>query len=218
MKTCTKCKQTKSKSEFHKRARNKDGLLEKCKQCKAADDKVYRDKNLQKIADKKREWREANVEHQVAKKAEDYRNNTDAYKERAKRSAAARVPELQMYRKEYYRRNKARCDAHAAAYGRRRRAKQADLQENFTVNDELLVRESFNEQCFVCGSTYVLSIDHHVPLSFGAPLTRANAVLLCRSCNSRKASKLPQQFYTLEQLAELAEIFKRNDKCQEKKT
>ncbi len=36
-----------------------------------------------------------------------------------------------------------------------------------------------------------LQIDHWLPLSLGNPLTRKNAVLLCKSCNSSKKDKLP---------------------------
>ncbi|KKK75223.1 hypothetical protein LCGC14_2875830, partial [marine sediment metagenome] len=43
-------------------------------------------------------------------------------------------------------------------------------------------------------------IDHHYPFCGGNKLTLYNAVVLCRSCNSRKGYKNPKKFYTLGKL------------------
>jgi len=111
--------------------------------------------------------------------------------------------------KKYYEANKEQCDLNFAQSNRNAKVK---LNEKFSKADERIARDSFNGKCYVCGSIKSLAIDHHVPL------TLANAVLLYRSCNSKKGKKLPQQFYMLERLVGLALIFKRDDKCQEKKT
>ena len=108
--------------------------------------------------------------------------------------------------KRYYEVNKEQCDLNFAQSNRKRRNAKVKLNEQFSKVDERIVRNSFDGKCYVWGSVKSLDIDHHVPLSLGAPLTLANAVLLCRSCNSKKGKELPQQFYTLEQLAKLFNI------------
>ena len=72
--------------------------------------------------------------------------------------------------------------------------------QQYTNENAKLVYERFNHKCFNCGSTNRLTIDHHYPLSLGYGLTLNNAVLLCRSCNSSKQDKMPQEFYTQEKL------------------
>ncbi|MCB1144896.1 MAG: HNH endonuclease [Leptospiraceae bacterium] len=65
----------------------------------------------------------------------------------------------------------------------------------------------FNHKCFNCNSIEFLSLDHHIPLSKGGKLEKGNTVLLCRSCNSSKRNKLPEDFYSHEQLIELREKY-----------
>jgi len=49
MKTCTKCKQEKSRATFSKNKRRKDGLHNWCKQCVSEQGKVYRIKNSDRV-------------------------------------------------------------------------------------------------------------------------------------------------------------------------
>ena len=58
MKTCTKCRETKSTSEFHKRSMSPDGFRIYCKACV----KIYNDANKERVAPMKKAWREANRE------------------------------------------------------------------------------------------------------------------------------------------------------------
>lgn len=50
MKTCSKCKKLKSKSEFHNKKNMKDGLCLWCKECKKAASMEYYKKNKEKVA------------------------------------------------------------------------------------------------------------------------------------------------------------------------
>ena len=47
-----------------------------------------------------------------------------------------------------------------------------------------------------------------MPLSAGYALEENNAVVLCRSCNSSKGIKQPEEFYTTVQLTKLYGILK----------
>lgn len=63
----------------------------------------------------------------------------------------------------------------------------------------------FNNTCFACDSTNQdeLTIDHHIPMNNGCNLTMQNAVVLCKSCNSRKTHMHPKEFYTQQQINKL---------------
>lgn len=89
---------------------------------------------------------------------------------------------------------------------RRRRERLHALEPILTNDEALSVREHFDHACFKCGNIHDLTIDHHYPLSKGYALSTDNAVLLCRSCNSAKGSKFPEDFYSRKELACLASI------------
>lgn len=61
----------------------------------------------------------------------------------------------------------------------------------------------FNGQCFKCGSSSSLELDHHIPQDLGGRLVPGNVVVLCNHCNLRKGAIDPRLFYTKEQLAAL---------------
>lgn len=114
-------------------------------------------------------------------------------------------------RKIYYENNKDKC---LTLVLKRRELKQL-LNEN--ISNEFLqkIRKKFFNKCFNCESTKSLCIDHHKPLSKGYALDETNAVLLCKSCNSRKSAKDPLEFYSKEKIKELEITY--NVKCTEDK-
>lgn len=59
-KTCTKCKETKPVSEFHKRRDSKDGLVYRCKSCASAARARYREENREKIRERDKAYYEKN--------------------------------------------------------------------------------------------------------------------------------------------------------------
>lgn len=71
----------------------------------------------------------------------------------------------------------------------------------------------FGNRCFKCGAVElppqrgkmpVLCVDHHVPMALGGHLEPGNLVVLCRRCNELKLDRLPEDFYTSEELLRLA--------------
>jgi 5-methylcytosine-specific restriction endonuclease McrA len=90
--------------------------------------------------------------------------------------------------------------------------RQRKLEIETVIAEEAHVRQLFNNKCFRCGISSEehkqlynidLSLDHHYPLSKQNALDNNNAVLLCRSCNSKKADKLPENFYSETELLQL---------------
>jgi len=80
------------------------------------------------------------------------------------------------------------------------------MDSKYTHLSDLITRKIFNNQCFNCGSTSRLVIDHHYPLSKKFGLSLYNAVLLCQFCNGSKHNKLPIDFYPKEKFDKLEYI------------
>lgn len=83
----------------------------------------------------------------------------------------------------------------------KRRERKLQINENYTSEDIKYTFSLFKNTCFNCGEVENLCIDHHYPLSKGYGLSRDNAVILCRSCNSSKSNKMPEDFYNEEKLS-----------------
>jgi len=79
MKTCCKCKETKSLSEFYKSKDKQDGLQGYCKDCSNKSNKKWREENKQEKLDYQKNWREDNPEYTKTPKAKYSR-----YKSKAK--------------------------------------------------------------------------------------------------------------------------------------
>ena len=67
---------------------------------------------------------------------------------------------------------------------------------------EPLVFDVFGRACIACGVEDQLGLDHHRPLESGHPLLH-NAVPLCKSCNSKKGTTSPENFYDGWKLTEI---------------
>ena len=86
--------------------------------------------------------------------------------------------------------------------------REKHLNEAVLLNDELdiLCYEQHGEECFNCGSTEKLSLDHILPLYNFYANTLNNMIPLCKSCNSSKIHKWPCEFYTESKLILLSKI------------
>jgi len=81
------------------------------------------------------------------------------------------------------------------AQNHRRRAKLRAAPGSFTANDIRVLLKKQNGKCFWCGEDMKgkHTIDHFVPLGKGSN-DPSNLVLACRPCNSRKYTKMPNEF------------------------
>ena len=181
MKTCKECKIIKSLSDFYKHKGMSDGHLNTCKQCKIAYQKSLPKRDPKYMVD------------YFQKNKESWRKRWwDNREDNLQRSRAWKKANPEKIR----------------ANSRKRRAMKENLEENFTPNDEKLIKMLFSDLCFKCHSSENLTIDHHYPLSGGNKLELDNAVLLCQSCNSKKHTKLPEEFYSESELNKLDSIHK----------
>ena len=149
MKTCPKCKETKSLEDFSKNNSRKDGRCFTCKNCV----KKYNQENKEKIHQRKSEWyqknktqhlircmkyRQSNKDHVKKQKAEYYQKNKDKitehmaeYYQKNKESFKKRYKENEEERKEtrmeYRRKNPVAVQAIELSNSVRRRAKDKKL-------------------------------------------------------------------------------------------
>ncbi len=74
---------------------------------------------------------------------------------------------------------------------------------------DTFIWDRFDKRCFKCGTDLpgpeYMDLDHTLPLSFLWPLDDS-ATCLCRTCNSSKGDKFPVEFYSEDELDELARI------------
>jgi 5-methylcytosine-specific restriction endonuclease McrA len=182
-------KEAQRKKEW--RANNKEKISQRQKE--------YRENNKEKVLQKRKEYL-TNNKDKIAQRKKEYRtNNKDKESQWQKEYYKNNKDKLLQKRKEYLTNNKEKCNYFAMA--RRQRKKQ--VNEHLPRNIRTIVYNKFNHQCFNCSSQNNLHIDHHFPLSKGFALTITNAALLCKSCNSSKGAKLPEEFYTKKQLNDL---------------
>ena len=79
-KICSKCQEEKEVCEFGKNILNKDRLQSTCKECRKIDDKIYREKNPNKM----KEWYKNNLDYALQQKKDYYEKNRELIKERSK--------------------------------------------------------------------------------------------------------------------------------------
>ncbi len=193
MKQCSKCKETKSLSEFSKCKSKKDGYQTICRPCQkayyeankekiAAKKKVYREANKEKIAAKSKAYREANKEKIAAKNKVWYEANK-AYYEVNKEKIAARG-------KVYREANKESFAAKSKAYSKTPRGKFVAYKSSAKKRDIefRLSEEQFNsfwqKPCTYCGTSIeTIGLDRMDNIK---GYLMENVTPCCYGCNRRK--------------------------------
>ena len=85
----------------------------------------------------------------------------------------------------------------SAAYTMSRKQRESG---SISADQRLYVFQLFNHQCIRCESDEHLEIDHFKPLSRGFAISIQNAIVLCRTCNRQKYNKMPEDFFTSEEM------------------
>lgn len=78
------------------------------------------------------------------------------------------------------------------AFVRREKARARELRKSRWWRQKLS-----REGCHYCGGKFPpaeLTMDHVVPLVRGGRSSKNNLVVCCKSCNSRKQNRLPQEW------------------------
>jgi 5-methylcytosine-specific restriction endonuclease McrA len=182
MKTCTKCKATKSRSEFHLLKASSDGLHSWCAECYKAYKREYCIVNKEWVSTlKKKSYlarREILIERQRVYREE------NAEKERASQRIRSRLF-LQTLKGKLANRNR---------YHKRRKL----LESGDVTATQLKGLFDNAHVCYWCGVELIKAkekhIDHFFPISKGGGHTLANLRVSCPKCNLMKRDNDPYIF------------------------
>ncbi len=217
MKRCSKCDEEKSFSEFSIDRAQSSGYRPSCKQCQrayqranaekiSAQRKDYRENNRDRVSESKRTYNAKNRDRLLAKSRERHAANRDAdnAKMRARRSAnpelvrAEKAAEYERNKGHYKQRSREwheRNPGASAEYDRRRRARMRGTQVVPLSSQQIQQRFSvFDDRCVYCGTEGELTVDHIIPLSRGGRHILSNIKPACRSCNSKKRNRRPDEW------------------------
>lgn len=177
MKTCTCCKQPKSREDFHNNYAAKDGKQSVCKVCAKVNSRAYCAANREKRNAQKKARRAANLEKVRAQEKAYCAANAEKIKARKRAHRAANLEKLQAREREY---GKACYASNPEKFKvRHRKSKYGLTDEQFK---DLLLKQK--NCCAICGFVFLLdggrtkaaSVDHcHV--------TGKIRGLLCAECN-----------------------------------
>jgi 5-methylcytosine-specific restriction endonuclease McrA len=83
-----------------------------------------------------------------------------------------------------------------SSYLATRRARQLKAEGDYTPADVAKLRAEQDDRCVYCRVDLARKghVDHIIPLSKGGSNWPSNLQLLCRSCNSKKGAKHPDEF------------------------
>lgn len=197
-KRCSKCKETKPRTEFTRSKASKDGLYSWCKGCSRAAGTAYTRANAEANRARARAWSAANRERVRTVAKQRYQKYPQEYKQRAAdwaKEHPERRREIRMQSQQRRREKKAVSNQRwrranpqnvTAANHRRRWRKHG---QHFTAKEWRDLRERYGNKCLCCGSTKRITVDHVVPLVAGGSNTIDNIQPLCWTCNRRKWAK-----------------------------
>lgn len=198
-KICTKCKQAKDFSEFHKDKKTKDGLFQHCKKC----EKSYRQANKEKMAEYHKAYRKLNKD-KIAEYRQTHKEYHVEYSKKYYQSHKDKIAEL---KKAYYQTHKEKKAEQGKAYRQTPMGKivcknskhkyRAITKQGDVTTEQLLDLQQNAKVCYWCGCKLKgkkIHIDHYVPISKGGQHTLSNLVITCNKCNLSKNAKDPEVF------------------------
>jgi hypothetical protein len=178
MKTCTKCGEAKSETEFYKEARSLDGLRTRCKACMNETNTKWITVNREKSRAIVAKYDAANREKRRAKEAAYRAANPEKERERHAKYRAANQESYRIH-----------CQNRRA----RKRENGGELSKGLA--DRLFKLQ--RGKC-ACGCKqplgYNYHLDHIMPISLGGTNTDDNIQLLRARCNIQKKAKHPVDF------------------------
>lgn len=202
-KKCWLCKEIKPVSEFYKNSSRKDGLCSECKECKRKSNKEWTSKNpeIKKVLERK--WILENKEKRknyLKDYLKKYRTtklmsgDSKVSKDFSKKAASSsrkyyskNIEKERLRQKKYTQLHPEKTRFRA----KNRKARIKGANGKITYDEWKTVLEKYKYTCLCCKrNDVVLTMDHVVPLVFGGRNTIDNIQPLCKSCNSRKNTKI----------------------------
>lgn len=167
-KTCKDCGETKPLSSYYKDKRGKYGVYARCKPCHGA---------------RTKKWSESNPDY-YGKYREENREKLNAYH-------SAYSKENPQYKARWAKKNPEK----RAVVLQRRRARQANVVNDFTIGQWNECVAHFDGACAYCGDASPLAQEHVVPVASQGGYTRSNIVPACKTCNSSKNAREMSEWF-----------------------
>lgn len=208
-KRCSKCNQSKSLSEFYKRRDSPDGYRSECKTCTLThmrqyyqehkpERQRYRQENAVRIKAQKHEY---NLKH-----ADEIATYNRQYRQDHPGAVRAAVTRWRQANPDYYKTQKwrrrqrsytqayhQRHPGQRAVINQRHRTARAGASGTYTADDWLTLLSQY-PCCPCCSKPFTDKMpptaDHIVPLSAKGSYSISNIQPLCRSCNTKKGTKI----------------------------
>lgn len=204
-KTCSKCGQSKPLGKFSKhngKKSSKSGYRSSCKDCDVEYNRLYRQRNRDKVNAAKRKWAADNKDskaeqdkkyrllnqEKIAKRNKQWRiKNSDYTKEKALAWRTANKQRKAITDRAWAQNNK----ENVRNISLRRRAR---LFQNgiYRVTKQDIIR-LLNAGCMYCGNP-AQHVDHVIPVSRGGTHSIGNLTGACASCNLSKGSKFVMEW------------------------
>jgi 5-methylcytosine-specific restriction endonuclease McrA len=177
VKRCTSCNGVKPPAEFYKQKDSVDGLTSRCRACRKAHVKAYRDANSCSISERRKKVYRSDPAKFIARTLAWQRREPSKMKAKADRFRQTERGRLVFV---------ARRQLQIA------KASGALTEESRKVTGAWFrtVLETQQRRCFYCHEPRTLEMEHVVPLSRGGKHVRQNIVAACSRCNRSKGRKL----------------------------
>ena len=200
MKTCGKCQKTKPASAYFKHKHMKDGLEKRCKDCRNAEQMIYKLQNARKIKEREAKYRAANREI-VRQRSADWRDkNIEAARASVASYKAKNLEKTRASAAAYFATPRGKAASRAVSQVRRARKRVTMIQH---IKLEELI-EACGLECYICkiktdpnaprNTAFKCEMEHVIPLSRGGSHTLENLRISCAQCNRVKgASRTPEQ-------------------------
>lgn len=190
-KKCSRCKVVKSILEFRKiKRRGRIEAHSRCSNCERLAGREWASRNKDKLREKSRRHYRKNREESIRKSLKWYKDHPEEARRMTREFHARHPGRRKFWDKRYYENNK---DAFILN-GHIRRARVKKSGGIISRKEWKELKEQFGNRCInpECKDPYKkpLTLDHVVPIVLGGENVIQNAQPLCKSCNSRKNTKV----------------------------
>ncbi len=193
-KACCECGETKPTAAFYRDRSRADGLRRMCRGCDRAR-RVRPDSERRLITDdaylergRRRYERKGGRKSKLCGGCGLTKPTAEFHRNRRHPDGLATYCKdcTARYRREYYEGNRNRF----IGYGRKRRARLAGADGNFTGRQWECLLDFYEGTCLCCGASAKITVDHVVPLVLGGSNRINNLQPLCSRCNSSKGIRV----------------------------
>lgn len=207
MKTCSICQEEKPLESFVVCRRIKSGFRAYCKTCHSDKQKIRHALNPEKGRAQSAQWAKKNPDRMKVLRKRSYERNkagicerkkayfqTERGQARLRRWKDANRERLNAWHRDYYRKTWDKRREVLSNSKHRRRSIVAD-HRGVTAGEWATIKKLCRARCYYCKrKTPALAMDHVNPLSKGGKHEPSNIVPACKSCNSKKSAREPEDF------------------------